>query len=94
MKPFWSWVSLALPLGVALLGAVIVGTSRSGAGDFAGRLGSGVLLVLAIGLACLLGEAAALVSLFRGERHAWLGALGLIFNLVIILPIAAVLVSD
>jgi len=94
MKPFWNILSLALPLTVAIGGAIVALTSRGGAGDYAGRLGSGILLVLAVGAACLLGEAAAIVSLFRGERYAWLGVLGLVLNLAVILPIAAVLMSD
>jgi hypothetical protein len=94
MKPFWNVLSLALPLAVAIGGAIVTVTSRDGAGDFAGRLGSGVLLVLAVGATCVVGEVAAVASLVRGERHAWLAILGLILNLVIILPIGAVLMSD
>lgn len=94
MKPFWNVISLALPLAVAILGAIVMLTSRSGGGDFAGRLGSGILFVLAVGAACLAGEVAAIVSLVRGERYAWLAIVGLVLNLVIILPIAGVLMSD
>ena len=53
-----------------------------------------LLAFLAFGAACVLGEAAALVSFVRGERHAWLGIVGLILNLVFIVPIASVLMSD
>jgi hypothetical protein len=94
VKPFWNILALAGPLTVAALGAILTVTSRSGTGDFAGRLGNGVLFVLAVGATCLVGEVAAVVSLVRGERHAWLAILGLILNLIIISPIAAILMSD
>lgn len=94
MKPFWNVISLALPIAVAVMGTVMVIASHTGTGDYVGRIGSAVVLVLAVGAACLLGEAAAAVSLFRGEQHAWLGILGLILNLIIILPIAGALMID
>lgn len=45
MKPFWNVFSLALPLAVAILGALLVITPRSG-----------VLLILAIGAAASSGR--------------------------------------
>ncbi len=79
MKPFWNVFSLAPPLAVAILEALLVITPRSGAGDSAGRLGSGVLLILAIGAAASSGR---------------LGLLGMVLNFVIILPIASLIMSN
>ena len=94
MNPIWAILSLVLPTTTALLGIAILLGSSSGAGDYAARLGSGVLLLAGIGLACALGEIAAIVSLFEGERLPWLAAIGAIAHLLVILPIFRLLMSE
>ncbi len=94
MNPFWSSLSLALPFTATLLGIAILLGARSGTGDYAARLGSGVLFLAGIGIACAFGEIAAIVSLLRGERLPWLAAIGVIANLLVILPILALFLRD
>ena len=94
MNPIWAILSLVLPTTTALLGIAILLGSSSGTGDYAARLGSGVLLLAGIGLACAFGEIAAIVSLLQGERPPWLAAIGVIANLLVILPIFRLLMSE
>ena len=94
MNPFWSILSLALPLTATLLGVAILLSTRSGTGDYAARLGTGVLLLAGIGIACALGEIAAIVSILRGERLPWLAAIGVIANLLVIFPLLSLFIRD
>jgi hypothetical protein len=88
MKPaFWNLVSLAVPVAACLIGILVVSGSRSGTGDFAGALGGGVLFLFGMGAICLLGEAAAITALVRGERLAGLSFLGVVLNGAVILPL-------
>lgn len=62
-----------------------------GTGDYAGRLGAGVLFVFGLGAACGLGALAAIVALARGEARLWLSVLALVGNLAVALPVAGLL---
>jgi hypothetical protein len=94
MKLFWSPLSLALPITAALLGIAILLLSRGGTGDYAARLGGAVLFLVGMAIACTLGAAAATISLFRAEPLPWLAAIALIGNLLVIVPIFRLLVSE
>lgn len=69
-------------------------TSRGGTGDYAARLGEAVLFLIVMGIACTLGAAAATISLFRAEPLPWLAAIALIGNLLVIVSIFRLLVSE
>jgi hypothetical protein len=86
--------STAIPVIAIVLGVLVLAGNRSGGGDFAGALGGGVLFIFGIAAACVIGEIAAWVALFRGERHAWLSILGIIGNGVVILPVLLLLLKN
>lgn len=88
MKPCWNLFSLALPLVGLAVGAVVLNSGGSRGGDWAGAMGSVVMLALAMGVVCVAGEAAAIYAFVRGERMAWLSVLGGVVNAVVILPAA------
>jgi len=92
--PLWNIASVAIPTAAFLLGLLLLAGSRSGGGDFAGALGGGVLFIFGIASACVIGEVAAWVALARGERMAWLSALGIIGNGVVIVPVLLLLLKD
>jgi hypothetical protein len=78
-RPLWNVISVALPLLVVIIGVVQILTTPFGGGDYAGRLGSAVLLIIALGIGCGVGFMAAVIALIRGERWtalSWLGAIG------------------
>jgi len=89
-QPFWNILSVALPLVAFVVGCLLV-AGGGGAGDYAGRLGAGILFALGMGAVCGLGAAAAVVALFRGEARVWLSVLGLAGNLAVALPVVGVL---
>ncbi len=80
---------MGLPAAVLVIGLLSLG--GGGTGDWAGRLGEGVLFVMAMGAACGLGAVAAGVALARGEERMWLSVLGLVGNLAVALPVAGLL---
>ena len=85
--PRWNIVSIALPVGAFAIGLLLL-SGNSGTGDFAGAMGSGVLLLILVGGSCVLGIVAAIAALVRGERFRWLSLLGLLGNGAIVLPLA------
>lgn len=84
VAPYWNIVSIALPVAAALVGAAAL--KASSFGDYGGALGGALKTFIVIGGVCVLGEAAAIASLVKGERMAWLSVLGALANLVVILP--------
>lgn len=84
LAPHWNIVSLVLPVVAAAIAAAVVASSRSS--DYASGIGSVLKSLIAVGAVCVLGEVAAIVALVRGERMAWLSAIGAILNLAVILP--------
>jgi len=91
--PFWNLLAVGLPIAGALIG-ILIASSRGGTGDFAGRLGGAVIGLLVVAVAAALGIGAAVTSLMRNERMAWLSMLALLGSAVIALPIAALLIRD
>ncbi len=92
--PLWNIISVVLPLGAAALGVLLLAANPRGGGDFAGAMGSAVLFVFGVGVACGLGAVAAIIALVRGERRAWLSVIGLVGNAAVVLPILALLARD
>jgi len=88
----WNLIAVGLPVVAALLGVVNLG--GSGTGDWAGRLGGAVVLVVGVGGACGLGAVAAIVALVRGEERMWLSVLALVLNLCVALPVAGLLLRE
>jgi len=89
--PRWNIISLALP-GIALaLGFVVLAASPSGRGDYAGALGSAVLLLFGVGAASALGAIAGVIALARAERLSWLTVLGFIVNGIVLVPLFGLL---
>lgn len=88
--PFWNLIAVGLPVAVFLIGLLML-SSRSGGGDYAGRLGGGILVILAVAVASGLGVLAGGLALYRHERLAWLSVLGIVLNLLVCLPVVGVL---
>ena len=85
--PFWNIVSLALPAAALAIGVLVLMTNRGGrGGDYAGALGGAIITLIVIGGICVFGLAAAMVALKRGERMAWLSALGILANVTLVVP--------
>lgn len=84
LAPYWNIVSVVLPLAGAFLAAVVLKSSSPG--GFGDAIGGVLKAVIALGTVCLLGEAAAITALVRGERMAGLSILGAILNIVVIVP--------
>ena len=91
--PFWNLISAGLPFAGALIG-ILFASSRNGYGDYAGRLGGAVIALLIVAAAAALGIGAAVASLLRNERMAWLAMLALIGNAAIALPVVGLLLRD
>lgn len=89
MPPFWNLVSLALPVVATIIGSIALGFNR--ASDLGGALGGFLLLLIVIGAVSVVGEAAAIAALVRGERFAALSVLGILLNGAAI-AVAAILV--
>ena len=89
--PLWNIISIALPLGGFALLAIMAMTTSRGGGDFAGALGTAVLILFGSLIACGLGALAAIVGLARGERLMWLTVIGLVGNGIVLLSIGALL---
>ena len=92
--PLWNIASVAIPAAAIVIGLLLLAGSRGGAGDFAGALGGGVVFIFGIAGACVIGEIAAWVALARGERMAWLTALGIVGNGIVIVPVLLLLLKD
>ncbi len=92
--PLWNIISIALPLGAAALGVLLLASNPRGGGDFAGAIGSAVLFVFGVGVACGLGVIAAVIALARGERRLWLTLIGLAGNGIALLPLLTLLLRD
>ena len=89
--PRWNIVSLVLPGLALVLGLVVLASIPSGRGDYAGALGSAVLLLFGVGAASALGAIAGVIALARGERLSWLTALGFIVNGIVLAPLFGLL---
>ncbi|MBC7895270.1 MAG: hypothetical protein H7066_07640 [Cytophagaceae bacterium] len=87
--PFWNLIAIALPMATFLIGIVML-SGRAG-GDYAGRLGGGVLFALGMAAASGLGVVAGVLALYRHERLPWLSVLGILVNCLVCLPVAGVL---
>ena len=88
---FWNILSVAVPVVGLLIGVLFVSGGGTGAGDYAGRLGAGILFALGMGAVCGLCAIAALVAIARGESRFWLSVVSLVGNLAVALPVAGVL---
>jgi hypothetical protein len=86
LPPFWNIVSVLLPVLGSLLAIAFLLTAERG--EYAGALGRLFGALIALGAVCLLGEAAAITALLRHERMPWLSVLGIVLNLVVIVPAA------
>lgn len=86
---FWNLVAVGLPTLVFIVGLILL--PGGAVHDYNARMGTAVLLLLAMGIASVLGLIAAVVALARGEARVWLSIIGLIVNLLISFPIASVL---
>ena len=84
--PFWNIVSVAVPFAAIAIGALMLSTGGGRGGDYAGALGSAIVTLIVVGGVCLFGLAAAIAALSRGERMAWLSAIGILVNLSVALP--------
>ena len=82
--PLWNIVSLVLPVAAIVLGVLV--TAASGRSDMASGLGSIFKVVVIVGAVSMLGEAAAVAALIRGERMVALSVLGIVLNLLLIVP--------
>jgi len=92
--PLWNVISIALPLGAAALGMLLLSATPRGGGDFATAMGSALLFVFGVGIACGLGAVAAVIALVRGERKLWLTLIGLAGNGIALLPLLTLLLRD
>lgn len=84
LAPHWNIVSVALPVFAAAIAAAVLASSSSN--DYASGIGSVLKALIAVGAICVLGEAAAIAALVRGERMAGLSVIGAILNLAVIVP--------
>ena len=84
--PFWNLVSVALPIAAGVLGIAILSSNRRG-GDYASALGGGILFLLGMAVVSVIGEAAAIAAMYRGERMLWLSVLGIVGNAAVFLPV-------
>ncbi len=87
--PFWNLIAIGLPLAVFLIGLAML-SGRSG-GDYFGRLGGGILVILSVAAASVLGMIAGGIALYRHERLAWLSVLAIVLNCVVAFPVIGVL---
>ncbi len=78
-------LSLAVPALVGSLGYYWARTTK-GATNMGEALAPLFVLAMALTVAAIAGEVAALVSLARRERLAWLSWLGLVANGVLLMP--------
>ncbi|MCX6611168.1 MAG: hypothetical protein NTW74_10000 [Acidobacteria bacterium] len=80
----WSMIATALPL--TALSIAIVALRTSPTSDFTTRLGGLFKATILCGAIAIIGEAAAILALYRNERPTWLSLLAALLNAVIILP--------
>ncbi len=93
--PFWNVVSLALPILTIVTALITICNPKNG--DYAKALGEGLLLVLFLAGTGLLGELAAIRSLWLGERMVWLTFTGIAVNgvcLLLSLPLVLRVITD
>ncbi len=93
-RPLWNVISVALPLIVLVVGIAQILSAPFGGGDYAGRLGSAVLLIIALGIGCIVGLVAAVIALIRGERWAALSWFGALCNGLALVPILSLAFQD
>jgi hypothetical protein len=85
--PCWNIVSVALPALAITVGLLVLIANPSGRGDFGGAMGSGILFILGVCAACVLGATAAMIALVREERMPWLTVIGLVGNSAVLVPV-------
>lgn len=90
--PIWNTLSLALPIVVGAVGYYLARTAK-GATNMGEALGPYFALAILLTLAAIVGEAAAVISLVRGERLVWLSWLGVLVNCVLLLPAISLLMT-
>ena len=84
--PIFNVLSVAFPLLVGAVGYTLMRNAK-GATNLGEALGPFFALIIAVCAAALVGEAAAWISLVRGERLAWLTWLGVVGNGVLLMPV-------
>lgn len=82
--PFFSLLSLAIPLLGAAYAAMVY--SKSSADTIGGAIGNGIAAYMIFAIACILGEASAIAALVRAERPGWIGVVGVLLNLTAVIP--------
>ncbi len=85
VAPYWNIISVVLPVAATAVACMILLGSRS-SGGYAGAIGQLLLAVIGVGGICLMGEAAAIAALVRGERMQWLSVAGILANMAVLLP--------
>ena len=83
--PICNILSLAVPALVGSVGYYWARTTK-GANNMGEALAPLFVLAMTLTVAAVAGEVAALISLARGERLAWLSWLGLVANGVLLMP--------
>jgi hypothetical protein len=82
--PLFNIVSVILPVAGAIYALTIY--SKSSADTIGGAIGILLGAYMAFALACLAGEASAIVAMVRAERPGWLSFVGAILNLSAVIP--------
>jgi hypothetical protein len=90
--PICNVLSLALPAVVGSVGFYLARTAKGATnmGEALGPLFAAMIVLMASAVA---GEAAAVASLLRGERLAWLSWLGIAVNGLLLLPLIVLLLT-
>ena len=83
--PICNVLSLAVPAIVGCVGYYLARTAK-GATNVGEALAPLFVLIFAVIMAAAVGEVAAVVSLARGERLAWLAWLGVFVNGILLIP--------
>ncbi len=83
--PIFNVLSLAFPLVVGAVGYFLMRNAK-GATNLGEALAPLFVLIIAVCGAAVVGEAAALISLLRGERLGWMTWLGVVGNGILLMP--------
>ncbi len=90
--PIFNVLSLAVPVLAGAWGYYAVRTAK-GATNMGEALGPLFAMAIAVTLAAIVGELAAVISLVRGERLGWLSWLGVVMNGALLLPTVYLLLT-
>ncbi|MBL8292179.1 MAG: hypothetical protein JNN08_10100 [Bryobacterales bacterium] len=82
--PLFNIVSVILPVAGAIYAWTVY--SKSSADTVGGAIGILLGAYIVFAIACLAGEASAIVALARAERPGWLSVAGAILNLSAVVP--------